>query len=242
MFRTLLSSAASRMLDMKIETGAEGSVAALQEDTTISLNVEVLYSMLPAVPHVSVHVPWRRMAGLCGGTLEPVYRAVQNTLGEDVENIAQLLAALDVSEVRYTFGLQRVPDHPLQPEESSSAPEGEGSRNVDDCSPENTDDDSLVVTNADPSIPTIVITPCDTQPRESSCWVPFQDACFGNRLVVPAHPVVNDVYPPLLARPLPLARKWEYANGHWRAVLPSVDEQIRRGLFSRVLSARRRTR
>ena len=103
-------------------------------------------------------------------------------------------------------------------------------------------DDPLTIRNDDPSIPTIVMTPCDIQPRESSCWVPFQDACFGNRLVVPAHPVVNDVYPPLLARPLPLSRNWEYAGGHWHVVLPPVDEQVRRGLFSRALGARRRAR
>jgi hypothetical protein len=110
-----------------------------------------------------------------------------------------------------------------------------------DC-PQHEPEGPLVIWNKDPSVPTIVITPCDAQPRESSCWVPFQDACFGNRLVVPAHPVVNEVYPPLLARPLPLARSWEYTGGHWRAVLPTVDEQVRRGLFSRTLTARRRAR
>ena len=38
-----------------------------------------------------------------------------------------------------------------------------------------------------------------------------------------------------------LARQWEYADGHWRAVLPSVDEQMRRGLHSRAVSHRRRS-
>lgn len=100
----------------------------------------------------------------------------------------------------------------------------------------------LRIENDNPSIPTIVITPCETEERESSCWVPVQDACFGNQLVVPSHPVVNEVFPPLLARPMMCGRKWEYREGHWRAVLPSLEEQVRRGLFSRVLSAKRRAR
>ena len=97
-----------------------------------------------------------------------------------------------------------------------------------------------------------MITPCEGEgegegeragEERTCCWVPVQDACFGKRLVVPAHAAVNEVFPPQLGmgRAGVLARQWEYADGHWRAVLPSVDEQMRRGLHSRAVSHRRRS-
>lgn len=103
------------------------------------------------------------------------------------------------------------------------------------------------------AIPQIVITPCPTEPRDPSCLVPFQDSLFNTRLTVPNHPTVNSVFPPLLPdvpvsqRPLRAVEMWRYERGHWLAVLPSVEEQARRGLFSRGLrtkgcAARRRTR
>ena len=41
-----------------------------------------------------------------------------------------------------------------------------------------------------------MITPCEGEGERAGeertcCWVPVQDACFGKRLVVPAHAAVN---------------------------------------------------
>ena len=100
-------------------------------------------------------------------------------------------------------------------------------------------EEPLVITNEDPSIPTIVITPCPSLPRESACLIPYQDAAYGNRLPVPTHPALNDVFPPLVAKPFPLVECWRYEDGHWRAQLPPVQEQMSKGMFSRPLSTRR---
>jgi hypothetical protein len=97
-----------------------------------------------------------------------------------------------------------------------------------------------VITNKYPSIPTIIITPCPTLPRDRSCLVPYQDVSFGNRLAVPMHPVVNDVFPPLLPKSAPHIERWRFKDGHWWAVLPSLEEQTKRGLFSRPITRRKR--
>ncbi len=96
-----------------------------------------------------------------------------------------------------------------------------------------------MITNDDPSIPTIVVTPCASLPRASACLIPYQDAAFGNRLPVPTHPALNDVFPPLVAKPFPLVERWRYEDGHWYAQLPPVQEQMSKGMFSRPLSTRR---
>ena len=101
-------------------------------------------------------------------------------------------------------------------------------------------DDVLVISSSDPSIPTIVITPCPSQPRDPSCLVPYQDVSFGNRLAVPTYPVVNDSFPPMLPKPAPFVDRWRFKDGHWWAVLPAPEEQSTRGMFSRPMSRRRR--
>jgi hypothetical protein len=101
------------------------------------------------------------------------------------------------------------------------------------------------------SIPRIVITlapPC--QEHLASSRVPVQDAAFGGRLTVPSHAyaALNASHPPLLsstlsnAAPLHVSavRAWTYRWGHWCAVAHALDEQERRGLFSRPFVARRR--
>lgn len=101
-------------------------------------------------------------------------------------------------------------------------------------------DDALVISSTDPSIPTIVVTPCATVPRDCSCLVPYQDVSFGNKLAVPMYPVVNGVFPPLLPKPVPYVDKWCFRDGHWWAVLPPLEEQMKRNMFSRPVSRRRR--
>lgn len=94
---------------------------------------------------------------------------------------------------------------------------------------------------AEPSdlLPIIMITPCPSEPHDTSCLVPYQDAAFGLRLTVPAHPVLNEVFPPLVTKPFPLVENWRYENGHWRALLPSLEEQVTKGMFSRPIATRR---
>ena len=89
-----------------------------------------------------------------------------------------------------------------------------------------------MITNPDPSIPTVVVTPCPSRPREVACLVPYQDSAVGNRLFVPTHPALNDAHPPLVEH-------WRYEDGHWRAQLLPVQEQMSEGMFSRPLSTRR---
>ncbi|EJD03720.1 uncharacterized protein FOMMEDRAFT_139881 [Fomitiporia mediterranea MF3/22] len=98
-----------------------------------------------------------------------------------------------------------------------------------------------------PPIPRIVITPAPPIRRpDMSCRVPVQDTSFGARLTVPTHSALNASHPPMLAPSFPLApmhitvRGWTYRQGHWCAVALGLDEQERRGIFSRPVSARRR--
>lgn len=95
-------------------------------------------------------------------------------------------------------------------------------------------------------IPTIVITPVDSQPPEKSSWVPIQDTCFGARLTVPTHSALNAAHPPMVLPsyafiPLQSFVRWTYKFGHWCAVPPGLDEQDRKGIFSRPVGIRRRT-
>lgn len=101
-------------------------------------------------------------------------------------------------------------------------------------------DGVLVIPGSHPSIPTIVVTPCQDTPHDRSCLVPYQDASFGNRLAVPTHPVVNGVHPPLQLRPLPYVDHWCFKDGHWWAVLPTLEEQMKRNMFSRPIPRRKR--
>ena len=93
-----------------------------------------------------------------------------------------------------------------------------------------------MITNPDLSIPTVVVTPCPSRPHEVACLIPYQDAAFGNRLLVPTHLMLNDAHPPLVARLFLLVDGWQYEDGHRRVQLPPVQEQMSKGMFSRPLS------
>ena len=97
------------------------------------------------------------------------------------------------------------------------------------------------------TIPRIVVTPAPPQQsREMSSCVPVQDTCFGARLTVPAHTALNACHPPMAPPSYPYMplyttiRSWTYRQGHWCAVVPGLDEQERRGIFSRPINLRRR--
>jgi hypothetical protein len=56
------------------------------------------------------------------------------------------------------------------------------------------------------------------------------------KLTVPMHPVFNQCFPPQIP-PLsvPQLEEWRYVHGHWWAIVPTLEEQARNGLFSRAL-------
>lgn len=40
--------------------------------------------------------------------------------------------------------------------------------------------------------------------------------------------------------PLPRLDTWKWVNGHWKAIIPSLEEQTRRGMFSKPRGTRRK--
>ncbi|KAI0375477.1 hypothetical protein BV20DRAFT_960647 [Pilatotrama ljubarskyi] len=237
-----LSQAASRTLLATIELG-EQSASPENDRELLNLNVEEVYQFVRPLPHLA----WSRVSDLCSRTLTPVYNTLSTTFHDDVEQLAQLFVDLEVSHGQEAY---------FEPAERDVLPTRLRHRESTDGSPSTQSPSSLpprlrrrssvrhpeeplVITNDDPSIPTIVITPCPSLPRESACLIPYQDAAFGNRLPVPTHPALNDVFPPLVAKPFPLVERWRYEDGHWYAQLPPVQEQMSKGMFSRPLSTRR---
>ncbi|KAJ3524785.1 hypothetical protein NM688_g8503 [Phlebia brevispora] len=219
-----------------------------EDEPVLTLNVNDLFAYVPSVPGIS----WERVADVCVKTVKPVYHAVQRTLQDDLDDFAQFMVELedrhlgdgDEVSVCETAAEESLP--PLvQPEQAHSdlpcslarlRPLGSHKRRYVD--PEL--DGVLCIPSSDPSIPSIVITPCPSQPRDRSCLVPYQDVSFGNRLAVPNYPVVNQAFPPLLPKPAPFVERWRFKDGHWWAVLPTPEEQITRGMFSRPMPRRRR--
>ena len=61
-------------------------------DLTQAINIEALYALLPTAPRL----PWKAVAGLCESAVAPVYRTLQRTLSEDVEQLAAMLAELEL--------------------------------------------------------------------------------------------------------------------------------------------------
>jgi len=106
-------------------------------------------------------------------------------------------------------------------------------------------DHPLIIPSTHHTIPMIIVTPCPSQSCDDMSRPPVQDSSFGNRLILPkSYPVFNDVFPPLLPAlypPLPAVEKWRWADGHWWAVVPTLEEQKRQGLFSRPLVVKKRT-
>ncbi|KAI0274917.1 hypothetical protein BC834DRAFT_21299 [Gloeopeniophorella convolvens] len=233
MIRSLLSRAYAQVLDAPGTSSQEPLLSSAEDSVTV--NLDAMLSVLVAAPRV----PWQGVSAL-GSTLRPLYNVVHESLSQEFENAAPFFADLDFEDAPAGGDSGGGGCTPLSQDTKSADVHELDTKSSDGASAH---DSSCLIDSAESGIPVIVITPCDTPNREASayCWVPIQDACFGNRLVVPAHPVVNEVFPPLLARSMHrFTRSWEYAGGHWRVVVPSLEEQMRRGPFSRTLSARRR--
>ncbi|KAI6136274.1 hypothetical protein F5141DRAFT_996607 [Pisolithus sp. B1] len=187
---------------------------------------------------------WSRVAGLCERSILPMYKSLRDIVEGDIEHVSRLLSELDPlgehgpSEQDATdVGASAFPNS------CSGSPPPEGLRRHR-LRP-SLHHELPIVRPFDPSAPIVIVTPCPDEPRETSCWVPCQDASFGMRLTVPTHVALNRAYPPLLTdctHPIQRIDEWQYNNGHWYAVVPPPAEQCRRGLYSRPASGRVRSR
>ncbi|KAF9245729.1 hypothetical protein BU15DRAFT_70801 [Melanogaster broomeanus] len=231
-----------RWLDFPLEL----ALSSYEDEEAFSLDLNLASLILPP------GFTWSRVKGLCGQSVGPVYRSLKSILEEDIEHVSRLLSELDplVEEVERKVGEAPIVDvaSPTEPAVASSTGT---SPNI--IHPERRKRkrrrssiflDPVFIRPSDPSAPSIRITPCSSQPRETSCWVPYQDASFGARLTVPTYTVLNSVHPPMVAHiktALTQVDCWEYTDGHWRAVIPPPDDQCKRGMFSRVAASRRRS-
>ncbi|KAI6047984.1 hypothetical protein EDC04DRAFT_2620839 [Pisolithus marmoratus] len=215
----------------------ERSLSSYESADGISVDVS-LASLLS-----SSDLSWSRIAGLCRHSILPVYKSLRTTVEEDIEHVSRLLSELEpISE--YESSEQNVADADASVSPSwPGSPPPEGSRHHrrrPSLPPE-----LPVVRLLDPSVPTVIVTPCPDEPRETSCWVPFQDASFGMRLTVPSHVALNKLHPPLMTdctHLVPQIDEWQYINGHWYAIAPPPAEQCRRGVYSRPVNGRVRSR
>ena len=102
----LLSRGATRLLDgVGLETAELSPHSPQVEETFVSLTITD--SAIPMYNSQSIDVnalstlfpstefPWRRLAGLCGQTIRPMYKSIQTLLNEDVENVTRLLYELE---------------------------------------------------------------------------------------------------------------------------------------------------
>ncbi|TCD70135.1 hypothetical protein EIP91_004864 [Steccherinum ochraceum] len=196
-----------------------------EENPVLTVNVEELRDYIP-------NIPWYSLAHACTSTVGPMCSAVRDTVHHDIDSLARLLVDLEVSAV---------PEPETSCEEPPSVfPSIALDEDADFTEREHSALGHHEAHTSDLSIPTIVVTPCPSQTRDRAGWVPFQDASFGNRLVVPTHPVVNDVFPPQMAKASPVVERWKFVDGHWWAMLPSLEEQMQKGMFSRPMHCRRR--
>jgi hypothetical protein len=221
-----------------------------EDEETISVDIDALKALVLPLPDI----PWRGVAGMCGRTITPLYKSLQNMLHEDTEHVARLFSDLEPLHDEDFEPCMRLP----QSARWTNVGSGRGFNNSipgDVFLPDrlrrrrsgslSDSGHPLIIPSTHASIPTIIITPPYLpQPNGTFCRVPFQDSSFGNRLTLPAHPAFNEVFPPLVPTPYPLvpvAQNWTWVDGHWQAVLPTLEEQARKGMFSRTLMAKRKS-
>ncbi|KAJ3989015.1 hypothetical protein F5890DRAFT_177394 [Lentinula detonsa] len=223
------------------------SVSITEETEEVIIDLDVL--LLPIHDFL---VPWWRYTGECRRTLAPVCNNIQSLLSDDVERIAELLASLECSDEDQECDfdtdseVSEDVDIPcsmnIGPESNPSAPYRERPPHRQRSHPKA----PIVMPGSCASIPTIIITPCETQVRETSALVPIQDGAFGSRLSVPCHPKINHAFPPMASTmsSIHMMRDldWTWSNGHWVALLPGVVEQMSKGMFSKAMSRRKVSR
>ncbi|KIM88706.1 hypothetical protein PILCRDRAFT_2906 [Piloderma croceum F 1598] len=250
---TLLSRGAARLFDVQLET-PEGLSPSEEDEEALSIDINALTALLP-----SPDVPWRRITDVYGQTISPIYKSIRDMLMEDAEHVARLLSELEpleelevdsqnkASEAAPAVPSLQDPPSSLKarhsrgypsPEVATSHPHSHRKRRRSSDSP----DHPVLIPSTHPSTPSIIITPCATLQCPSSSWVPLQDASYGNKLAVPGYAHFNSCFAPLILKPghIPLVECWKWKEGHWWAIIPDLEEQGRKGWFSRPLSGRRR--
>ncbi|KDR85621.1 hypothetical protein GALMADRAFT_374479 [Galerina marginata CBS 339.88] len=205
-------------------------------ESSLVVDLHALRVLLPPIPENA----WHRVAGMCGWAVGPVCTNIHRTLSSDLEDVTQLLLDL---ELRHEPLNDALPVGLLNQDGleaityiSDSMPnDSHPSKRPALKRPRLTFSIPEVIESTHTSAPSIVITFSPPQPRETSCRIPYQNQAFGCRLTVPNHPVFNKLHPPMVLGPcsLPQADDWQWNNGHWEAVLPTLMEQARRGIFSK---------
>jgi len=247
-----LSRGAARLLDAYVRFEIpEGLSPSDEDEEALSIDVNALTALLP-----SPDVPWRRITDVCGQTISPIYKSIRDMLMEDAEHVARILSELEplelevdsqnkeseatvvVPSLQDPLSLKTRRSHGYPSPEVATYPHSHRKRRRSCDSP----DHPVLIPSTHPSTPSIVITPCVTLQCPSSSWVPLQDASYGNKLAVPGYAHMNSCFAPLILKPghVPLVECWKWKEGHWWAIIPDLEEQGRKGWFSRPLSARRR--
>ncbi|KAJ7750281.1 hypothetical protein B0H16DRAFT_1550164 [Mycena metata] len=177
---------------------------SLRTDERFSLDMETFRLVVP-VPDIT----WGRVAEMCERAMNPMYKGLYSILEKDMEHVAQILASLEVPE----------------PTETTSSDSSAAVCN------ENSLSELLIIRSPNPSVPTIVVTPCPREPRVECCQVPYQDSAFRNQLTVPTGPIpLNQSFPPMTAPRRASARcinHWIWKNGHWQATLRTLEPRPR---------------
>ncbi|KAJ7508649.1 hypothetical protein B0H11DRAFT_2270974 [Mycena galericulata] len=180
-------------------------------DEHLILDMDLFRVVLP-VPDIT----WGRVAKLCERAMNPMYKGLYSILEQDMEHVAQVLAALELAALEQHGSEQSQRPRPSDAK-TSTTPD------------ENLAPDTLMIKSPHPSIPIIVVTPCPRQPRETSCQVPYQDSAFRNQLTVPSHPSFNHSFPPMIPprRVSSCGMNWTWKNGHWQAALGGLEPRPR---------------
>jgi len=250
-----LSRNTARLLELQFE-GLDESQSITEDEETLSLDIDAQAFRALVVPLPDL--AWRNFARMCGQNIAPVYRSIQNMLANDVDHLTKLLLELEPLSKEDLYEGNEIDENAKAslcacctggnltcgsndlPLGYNMPPERPARKRRRSMSPQF--DRPLVIPSIHPSIPTIIVTPCSSQPREISCRVPCQDGRFGNRLTVPLHIASNQFFPPqqLPLQPLPQMDRWQYLHGHWWAILPNLEDQMKKGMFSRPLVVRKR--
>jgi len=239
-----LTTAPARLLDLHIESNGPVS----DEQSSLEVDLSALRVHLPQ----NTDVVWQCIAGACGRAITPMCKKLGNMLNDDLENVAQVLLDL---EQRHGDALEdNLPNTGLLDVNTTNSvrstvqPQLETWRSFPNerklQRSSNATEYIITIPSRHLSAPTIMISLCPPQAKETSCHIPYQDRAFGTQLTVPSHPVFNKIHPPMLLElsSLPPLKfdSWKWENGHWVAVLPTPMEQTRKGVFSKAMVDRRR--
>ncbi|KAF8079080.1 hypothetical protein FPV67DRAFT_1467424 [Lyophyllum atratum] len=219
-------STALREWELHFETPG-GAVSVLNDRNVLVVDLQALRSLVQ--PLDSSDFTLQHLAGDCGRAIAPVYHSLHNMIKSDFKHVVEVLAELEhLSEAEVADVLDEHAQRKQLMRRNSSSYTKEAEAGF----------------SSQPMIPKIIITPCGPREQDSLCRVPFQNSAFGDQLTVPGHPVFNHTFPPLAPLPCTFSalQDWTWRSGHWQATLPSIYEQERRGLFSKALVKRRKTR